>query len=153
MLEFDLFFSTFLSIFPPAVTALRNSWNGCMKRSRSIMSPIDTIAVGGSGGGGGGGGRVSPTIMENETLYSVMEQLSTIFDLLTHCNTREGTLLCQILGHFLVDFFPAQDLLNKCIGQFLSNQQNHYKHLTNVLFVVRSPKPNTFFSFFFLLFL
>lgn len=74
----------------------------------------------------------------DDELFSSMEQLSVIFEPLKgpHCNSLQAATLCAVMGHFLVDFFPAQDLLNKAIGEFLSNQQNHYKSLTDILFVV-----------------
>ncbi|KAH9390128.1 hypothetical protein TYRP_007677 [Tyrophagus putrescentiae] len=74
----------------------------------------------------------------DDELFSSLEQLSVIFEPLKtgQCNSLQAAALCSVLGHFLVDFFPAQDLLNKCIGEFLSNQQNHYKYLTDILFVI-----------------
>lgn len=74
---------------------------------------------------------------DNEELFMTMEQLSVIFDPLRCCNSMQANVFCQVMGYFLVDFFPAQDLLNKCIGEFLSSQQNHYKYLTDILFVVK----------------
>ena len=75
---------------------------------------------------------------ENDELFMSMEQLSDIFEPLKSCNSLQASVICQVMGHFLVDFFPVQDthLLNKCISEFLSNQQNHYKYLTDILFVV-----------------
>lgn len=75
-------------------------------------------------------------LSDNDELFMAMEQLSVIFEPLKFCNSFEANLICQVLGHFLVEFFPPQDLLNKCIGEFLSNQQSHYKYLTDILFVV-----------------
>ncbi len=79
---------------------------------------------------------------DDDELFSSLEQLSVIFEPLKtgQCNSLQAAALCSVLGHFLVDFFPAQDLLNKCIGEFLSNQQNHYKYLTDILFVVSEKK-------------
>ena len=72
----------------------------------------------------------------DDELFRRMEKLSTLFDLLKSCNSFEANAICQVFGHFLTDFFPKQDLLNKCVSEFISNQQNHYKHLTNILFIV-----------------
>ncbi|EEC18041.1 huntingtons disease protein huntingtin, putative [Ixodes scapularis] len=48
----------------------------------------------------------------------------------------EADLISQILPGFLGEFFPAQDILNKVIGEFLSNQQPHPQFLAAVLFKV-----------------
>nr|XP_027200979.1 huntingtin-like isoform X2 [Dermatophagoides pteronyssinus] len=47
-------------------------------------------------------------------------------------------IICQVFGYFLAEFFPPQDILNKCIGEFLSKQQNHYKYLIEILFIIYS---------------
>lgn len=53
----------------------------------------------------------------NDEMFMNMEQLSVIFEPLRSCNSLQASVTCQVMGHFLVDFFPAQDLLNKCIGE------------------------------------
>lgn len=65
-----------------------------------------------------------------------MEKLSIIFEPLRWCNSLDARIICQVFGYFLAEFFPAQDILNKCIGEFLSKQQNHYKYLIEILYMV-----------------
>lgn len=73
---------------------------------------------------------------DDDELFKTMEKLSIIFEPLRNCNSLDAIIICQIFGHFLTDFFPSQDILNKCIGEFLSKQQNHYKYLIEILFIV-----------------
>jgi huntingtin len=75
-------------------------------------------------------------IDDSEEFLLAMEKLSVIFERLKNCLSFEAQQICNILPHFLCEFFPTQDILNKCIGEFLSKQQTHAKHLANVLFVV-----------------
>ena len=72
---------------------------------------------------------------ENEELMA-MEKLNVIFDRLKTCYPYEAEHICKILPNFLFDFFPTQDILNKCIGEFLSCKQSHAQHLASVLFQV-----------------
>ena len=72
---------------------------------------------------------------ENEELMA-MEKLNVIFDRLKTCYPYEAEHICNILPNFLFDFFPTQDILNKCIGEFLSCKQSHAQHLASVLFQV-----------------
>ena len=50
---------------------------------------------------------------------------------------REARLIARVLPHFLLDFFPAQDIMNKIIGEFLSSQQPHPALMARVIFRVR----------------
>ncbi|KAI7693141.1 Huntingtin [Sarcoptes scabiei] len=65
-----------------------------------------------------------------------MEKLSLLLEPLKWCNSFEAECICQVYGPFLSDFFPAQDILNRCIGEFLSKQQNHRKYLIEILFYI-----------------
>lgn len=73
---------------------------------------------------------------DSEEFLLAMEKLSVIFERLKTCHSFEAQQICNVLPHFLCVFFPTQDILNKCIGEFLSGQQIHTKHLANILFVV-----------------
>ena len=48
----------------------------------------------------------------------------------------EARVITRILPSFLADFFPPQDIMNKVIGEFLSNQQPHPQLMAAVLFQV-----------------
>ncbi|XP_054167381.1 huntingtin-like [Oppia nitens] len=76
------------------------------------------------------------TMDDSEEFLLAMEKLSVIFERLKTCHAYEAQQICNVLPHFLCEFFPTQDILNKCIGEFLSGQQTHAKHLANILFVV-----------------
>lgn len=73
---------------------------------------------------------------DSEEFLLAMEKLAVIFERLKTCRSFEAQQICNVLPHFLCTFFPTQDILNKCIGEFLSGQQTHSKHLANILFVV-----------------
>ena len=48
----------------------------------------------------------------------------------------EASVMARVLPHFLTDFFPPQDIMNKIIGEFLSSQQPHPKLMAGVIFKV-----------------
>ncbi|CAG2108008.1 unnamed protein product, partial [Medioppia subpectinata] len=73
---------------------------------------------------------------DSEEFLLAMEKLAVIFERLKTCLSYEAQQICNVLPHFLCEFFPTQDILNKCIGEFLSGQQTHAKHLANILYVV-----------------
>ncbi|KAH7639233.1 hypothetical protein HUG17_3266 [Dermatophagoides farinae] len=75
---------------------------------------------------------------DGDELFKTMEKLSIIFEPLRWCNSLDARIICQVFGYFLAEFFPAQDILNKCIGEFLSKQQNHYKYLIEILYMIYS---------------
>ena len=48
----------------------------------------------------------------------------------------EARVITRVLPTFLADFFPPQDIMNKVIGEFLSNQQPHPQLMARVVFQV-----------------
>jgi len=46
--------------------------------------------------------------------------------------------VARVLPPLLLDFFPAQEIMNKVIGEFLSSQQPHPELMAQVLFKVRT---------------
>ncbi|KAK2115312.1 hypothetical protein P7K49_005938 [Saguinus oedipus] len=49
----------------------------------------------------------------------------------------EARVVARILPQFLDDFFPPQDIMNKVIGEFLSNQQPYPQFMATVVYKVR----------------
>lgn len=47
-------------------------------------------------------------------------------------------MVSRILPQFLDDFFPPQDVMNKVIGEFLSNQQPYPQFMATVVYKVSS---------------
>lgn len=45
-------------------------------------------------------------------------------------------MVSRILPQFLDDFFPPQDIMNKVIGEFLSNQQPYPQFMATVVYRV-----------------
>lgn len=45
-------------------------------------------------------------------------------------------MVARILPQFLDDFFPPQDVMNKVIGEFLSNQQPYPQFMATVVYKV-----------------
>lgn len=50
----------------------------------------------------------------------------------------EARVVARILPQFLDDFFPPQDVMNKVIGEFLSNQQPYPQFMATVVYKVRA---------------
>ena len=48
----------------------------------------------------------------------------------------EAKVVARVLPPLLLDFFPAQEIMNKVIGEFLSSQQPHPELMAQVLFKV-----------------
>jgi len=48
----------------------------------------------------------------------------------------EARGIARVLPAFLADFFPAQDIMNKVIGEFLSSQQPYPQLVAKVVFQV-----------------
>lgn len=59
----------------------------------------------------------------------------------------EARVVARILPQFLDDFFPPQDVMNKVIGEFLSNQQPYPQFMATVVYKV------VFIYFFFFFYL
>lgn len=71
-----------------------------------------------------------------EQLMQAMEQMSILFDCVRRSGLKEAKLLCHILPKVLVDFFPASDVMNRVINEFISPGQPHQVLLAGVLFAV-----------------
>lgn len=72
----------------------------------------------------------------SEQRAAALERATLLFDRIKRGYPFEADLISQILPGFLGEFFPAQDILNKVIGEFLSNQQPFPQFLAAVLFKV-----------------
>jgi huntingtin len=115
----------------------------CMDRMRSF-SPEDEsaafrliltsiyvfgLSIGSESGDDKGSG-------SNDDIAAAMEKIAVMFDRLKFCGPDEASLMCSVLPALLVDFFPTQDVMNKVIAEFLSNQQLYPQLIADVLFHV-----------------
>eukprot|EP00096_Caligus_rogercresseyi_P013079 TRINITY_DN5735_c0_g1_i1.p1 TRINITY_DN5735_c0_g1~~TRINITY_DN5735_c0_g1_i1.p1 ORF type:complete len:217 (+),score=52.05 TRINITY_DN5735_c0_g1_i1:440-1090(+) len=80
---------------------------------------------------GGSGDASTP-----ERLMHALEQISILFDCIRRSGPKEATFLCQILPIILVDFFPAADVINRVICEFIGPGQPHQPLLAGVMFKV-----------------
>ena len=64
-----------------------------------------------------------------ELLMQAMERMSILFDCVRRLGPDEASLLCQILPKVLFDFFPAADVVNRVISEFISPGQPHQVRL------------------------
>jgi len=72
-----------------------------------------------------------------ELLMQTMEQISIIFDCVRRSNSNVAELLCyDVLPSMLLDFFPASDVINRVINEFISPGQPHQVMLAWVLLEV-----------------
>ena len=71
-----------------------------------------------------------------ERLMRAMEQMSILFDCVRRSGPNEAKLLCKILPQVIVDFFPAADVINRVINEFISPGQPHQTLLAGVMFQV-----------------
>lgn len=76
------------------------------------------------------------TQTDPEQLIAAMERVTTLFDRIKRGFPFEVEAICNILPLFLMEFFPAQDVMNKVIGEFLSSQQPHPQLLASVVFQI-----------------
>ena len=60
-----------------------------------------------------------------ELLMQAMERMSILFDCVRRLGPEEAGLLCDILPRVLFDFFPAADVVNRVISEFISPGQPH----------------------------
>jgi len=79
-----------------------------------------------------GGSRPAP-ITDPELLMQMMEQMSILFDCVRRAGPPEAELLSEILPQVLIDFFPASDVVNRVISEFISPGQPHPPLLAGVL--------------------
>lgn len=72
-------------------------------------------------------------IEDPERLMQAMEQTSILFDCIRRAGASEARLLCAILPKVLGDFFPASDVINRVVSEFMSPGQPHQILLSGVL--------------------
>eukprot|EP00088_Acartia_fossae_P017796 TRINITY_DN2019_c0_g1_i10.p1 TRINITY_DN2019_c0_g1~~TRINITY_DN2019_c0_g1_i10.p1 ORF type:complete len:245 (-),score=35.78 TRINITY_DN2019_c0_g1_i10:338-1072(-) len=72
-------------------------------------------------------------ITDPELLMQMMEQMSILFDCVRRAAPQEAELLAEILPQVLIDFFPASDVVNRVISEFISPGQPHPALLAGVL--------------------
>ncbi|XP_077157717.1 huntingtin isoform X3 [Paroedura picta] len=84
-------------------------------------------------------GRVTdhnPAAPDSESVIVAMERVSVLFDRVRKGFPFEARVVARILPQFLDDFFPPQDVMNKVIGEFLSNQQPYPQFMATVVYKV-----------------
>jgi len=72
-------------------------------------------------------------ITDPEMLMQMMEQMSILFDCVRRAGPTQAQLLAEILPQVLIDFFPASDVVNRVISEFISPGQPHPALLAGVL--------------------
>uniref|UniRef100_A0A672KV16 Huntingtin n=1 Tax=Sinocyclocheilus grahami TaxID=75366 RepID=A0A672KV16_SINGR len=77
-----------------------------------------------------------PTAPDSESVIVAMERVSVLFDRIRKGFPSEARVVSRILPQFLDDFFPLQDIMNKVIGEFLSNQQPYPQFMATVVYKV-----------------
>ncbi|XP_054544203.1 huntingtin isoform X3 [Talpa occidentalis] len=78
----------------------------------------------------------NPTAPDSESVIVAMERVSVLFDRIRKGFPCEARVVARILPQFLDDFFPPQDVMNKVIGEFLSNQQPYPQFMATVVYQV-----------------
>nr|XP_036883165.1 huntingtin [Manis javanica] len=78
----------------------------------------------------------SPATPDSESVIVAMERVSVLFDRVRKGFPCEARVVARILPQFLDDFFPPQDVMNKVIGEFLSNQQPYPQFMATVVYKV-----------------
>ncbi|XP_036790019.1 huntingtin isoform X8 [Oncorhynchus mykiss] len=81
-------------------------------------------------------GAVDPQAPDSESVIVAMERVSVLFDRVRKGLPSEARVVARILPQFLDDFFPPQDVMNKVIGEFLSNQQPYPQFMATVVYKV-----------------
>ncbi|XP_074614489.1 huntingtin-like isoform X2 [Acropora palmata] len=71
-----------------------------------------------------------------DRLLVAMERVTVLFDRIRKGISSEAKVVARVLPALLLDFFPAQEIMNKVIGEFLSSQQPHPELIAQVLFKV-----------------
>ncbi|XP_072177779.1 huntingtin-like [Diadema setosum] len=101
-----------------------------------LLTSMYTAGEGrGSGSEEEGEGHETPP-HDPEEMLQAMERVSVMFDRIRKGYPSEARAVAFILPPFLNDFFPPQDIMNKVIGEFLSNQQPHPQLMATVVFKV-----------------
>ncbi|XP_055988635.1 huntingtin isoform X2 [Sorex fumeus] len=85
----------------------------------------------------------SPASPDSESVIVAMERVSVLFDRIRKGFPCEARVAARILPQFLDDFFPPQDVMNKVIGEFLSNQQPYPQFMATVVYKVFQTLHNT----------
>ncbi|XP_072803026.1 huntingtin isoform X3 [Vicugna pacos] len=93
----------------------------CMYTGKEKASP---------GRSSGPGAAAAP---DSESVIVAMERVSVLFDRIRKGFPCEARVVARILPQFLDDFFPPQDVMNKVIGEFLSNQQPYPQFMATVV--------------------
>ncbi|XP_033121557.1 huntingtin-like [Anneissia japonica] len=75
-------------------------------------------------------------LQDPEKLLTAMERVTVLFDRIRKGYPCEARIIAKVIPAFLHDFFPPQDIMNKVIGEFLSNQQPHPQLIAMVVFKV-----------------
>ncbi|OXB75761.1 UNVERIFIED_CONTAM: hypothetical protein H355_013370 [Colinus virginianus] len=81
----------------------------------------------------------NPAAPDSESVIVAMERVSVLFDRIRKGFPFEARVVARILPQFLDDFFPPQDVMNKVIGEFLSNQQPYPQFMATVVYKVILP--------------
>uniref|UniRef100_A0A8B9JAA1 Huntingtin n=1 Tax=Astyanax mexicanus TaxID=7994 RepID=A0A8B9JAA1_ASTMX len=81
-------------------------------------------------------GDADPAAPDSESVIVAMERVSVLFDRIRKGFPCEARVVSRILPQFLDDFFPPQDVMNKVIGEFLSNQQPYPQFMATVVYKV-----------------
>ncbi|KAL8207721.1 UNVERIFIED_CONTAM: hypothetical protein K2H54_060987 [Gekko kuhli] len=84
----------------------------------------------------GRGADHSQAAPDSESVIVAMERVSVLFDRVRKGFPFEARVVARILPQFLDDFFPPQDVMNKVIGEFLSNQQPYPQFMATVVYKV-----------------
>ncbi|CAD5116743.1 DgyrCDS5598 [Dimorphilus gyrociliatus] len=79
------------------------------------------------------GAESSITEIDVEMSIVTMERITVIFDRIRKSAFAEAKVLCRILPRLLIEFCSPDDVMNKVIGEFISNQQPHPQLLAKVL--------------------
>jgi len=78
-----------------------------------------------------------PDVMyDPEALIVILERVTVLFDRIRKGFPQEAQIITQILPALLMDLCPAQDIMNKVIGEFLYTQQPHPQLMAKVTFQV-----------------
>ncbi|KAG8453434.1 hypothetical protein GDO86_000166 [Hymenochirus boettgeri] len=95
----------------------------CMYTGKEKVSPARTTEV-------------SSAAPDSESVIVAMERVSVLFDRIRKGFPFEARVVARVLPQFLDDFFPPQDVMNKVIGEFLSNQQPYPQFMATVVYKV-----------------
>ena len=75
-------------------------------------------------------------ITDPEVLVKTMERVNALFERMRSGCTTVARVIGDVMPHFLLDFFPPQDVVNKVVGELLSTQQSFPELVARILFKV-----------------